>query len=1213
MKDLLLGSYRILGDLGSGGMGKVYLAEVERAVAGLEMGRRVALKVIHPHLLETSGFFKRFLREAEIGRTVDQANVVRCFDCDSLVVEGRRYDFLVMEYVEGQTLRELLNELERVPEELCRHIGREVAKGLRAIHEAGVIHRDMKPENVLITEEHVVKVMDLGVARLQDEAIRLSQSGTFVGSMEYAAPEQFREGGDDLDGRADLHGLGLLLYEMSTGRHPFRADDAPTILRRVLDEVPEKIGRLNPQLSPFFEEVVYCLLQKDRNARMASAADVVAVLEEGEKSAWWRARAQALRLETKRPLRRIRIPRETALYGREQPLAELTALYERVKAGDGRVVLIDGEAGIGKTRLVDEFVHQLQREGEDVNFLFGSYPPGGAATAAGAFSTAYREHFGSEGLPEVLQEYLTVTPLLVPSFAALLRGDATPTGAQPLTKDSLQTVFVHATRGLAAERPTIVLIDDLHFAPEDGRALFASLAVAVPGQSILLIGAMRPGVPEEWIAHVTRLEHATSLSLARLGAKDLAGLLEDAFHSKRLADDLGMRIARKSDGNPFFVFEIVRGLREGQFIAQRADGTWVTTQVIDDIQVPSSVLDLVKARISGLSEEERDLLDLASCCGFEFDPVLIASAGAVARIPALKRFAQIERRHRLVKAFGPRYAFDHHQVQEALYSSLPEALRREYHSVIAEALEPSSTAGEDPSPEIDGVRCVELCTHHLKGVAPARALAYLDGALAHFELGYQNDRAIALADRALEAPDVLEGKPRAEVLLRKAHRLDLLGRRREQGEAIDEAVRCADESESVELSMLLHRARGVLHYRLAQYAEAGEHYEKSGALARELGDRRGEAVAAGGEGLVFIGLGRFDEARAKFERSLDIAREIGAPRIEANATGNLGNVLSFQGHPEEAQGYYERWLELSSEIGDRQGIANATGNVGLALRARGRREEARPQLERSRTIAREIGDRLVEAHAAGNLGNLATDVGDYASALEEFEQCLAILREVGDRQGEAISLGSLGNLYLALGSYAQAREQHERHLVLAREVGNRQEEGYALYVLGLVAEREGDPARAEAALLESLAVSRANAHVVGIAGVQAALARVLRKDDKERAEGARQEALELAREHDLIETLLLVTTEFAAEEGGDVPIAVETHRLHGENVGISWRMAACYRLWQATGEQSYLDQARRLLDELVEHAPEAYRRSIQENVALHRDILAASDKLAPDV
>src|SRR5262245_6302417 len=203
-----LGPYRIDRELGAGGMGKVYAARVEGRVPGLYVGAVVALKVVHPHLLETPGFFKRFLREAEIGKAVLHENVVRTFDCDSLSIDGKRADFLVMEYVEGQTLRALLADLGRVPEELCRHIGREVAKGLAAIHAAGVVHRDVKPENVLVTSHHAVKLMDLGVARLVDEAARLSQTGAFVGSLHYAAPECFRAALGPPDHRADLHALG---------------------------------------------------------------------------------------------------------------------------------------------------------------------------------------------------------------------------------------------------------------------------------------------------------------------------------------------------------------------------------------------------------------------------------------------------------------------------------------------------------------------------------------------------------------------------------------------------------------------------------------------------------------------------------------------------------------------------------------------------------------------------------------------------------------------------------------------------------------------------------------------------------------------------------------------------------------------------------------------------------------------------------------------
>ncbi|MHC4339991.1 MAG: protein kinase domain-containing protein, partial [Planctomycetota bacterium] len=577
-----LGGYAIQSELGSGGMGKVYLAQD---------GQRVALKILHPHLLESPEAVERFRREAEIGQRVEHDNVVRTLDVGSAVVGGSTHHYLVMEYVEGQTLRGLLRELGRVPEELCRHIGRQVAKGLEAIHAAGVVHRDLKPENVLITDEQVVKVMDLGVARLQEAAFKLSQTGAFLGSVLYAAPEQFR--GEAPDSRADFYSLGLVLYELATGRHPFQADAFADVLQRQLQEEPRPAAELNPQLSPFFEEVCKALLEKDRGKRMG-------FLPADEESTWWGQRARAIRLETKRPLRRIRIPRETALYGRDDDLARLAALYERAKAGEGCVLLLEGEAGIGKTRLVDEFVGRLEQQGEDLNFLFGNYSPGGAATAAGAFTTAYGEHFGAERLEETLKGYLTTTPVLVPAFAALLRGEPTPKGEEALTKDSLQTVFVHATRGLAAERPTVVLLDDLHFAPEEGRALFTALALAAPGHRILLVGTMRPGVQEAWIASTTRLEQCEQLSLARLGPKDLMRLLQDSFQSEQLAEDLGVRIALKSDGNPFFAFEIIDGLREGQFITKNPDGSWATTRVIDEIQIPSSVFDLIQARITDL-------------------------------------------------------------------------------------------------------------------------------------------------------------------------------------------------------------------------------------------------------------------------------------------------------------------------------------------------------------------------------------------------------------------------------------------------------------------------------------------------------------------------------------------------------------------------------------------------------------------------------------
>ena len=124
-------------------------------------------------------------------------------------------------------------------------------------------------------------------------------------------------------------------------------------------------------------------------------------------------------------------------------------------------------------------------------------------------------------------DYLAETPILIPGFDALLRGEPVAEGQPPLTKESLQVCFIHATRALAEECPTIVLIDDLHFAPDEGRALFTALAVAVASHRVLLIGTERPGVPEDWFSDVARLQHASQLGLQRLGPKDLFQLLRD--------------------------------------------------------------------------------------------------------------------------------------------------------------------------------------------------------------------------------------------------------------------------------------------------------------------------------------------------------------------------------------------------------------------------------------------------------------------------------------------------------------------------------------------------------------------------------------------------------------------------------------------------------------------------------------------------------------
>jgi tetratricopeptide (TPR) repeat protein len=1150
-----LGGYRLLERIGAGGMGTVWRAEGGSGV--------VALKVVHQHLLGRKGFRARFEREVAIGRRIRHANVVATHDCGAAQEGGRTWLYLAMEYVEGRTLRTVADELTRLPEELCRHVGREVARGLAAIHAAGAVHRDLKAENVLITREHAVKIMDLGVAHVAGASTRLSQTGAFIGSILCAAPEQFgpplaKGAADPVDHRADLHALGALLYELATGAHPFQGDDFRTVVRRVLDETPRRAADLNPQISPFLDELVAQLLEKDRAKRPEDAGAVAAVLEQGEESAWWAGRAAAIREATRRPLRRIRIARETALHGRDRELAALRSLYDRAARGDGQVALVEGEAGIGKSRLVDEFVTALRRSGEDFDFLFGGYPPAGAATASGAFITAYGEHFGAD--EAAMAAALPQTPLLVPAFRALLAGDAPPASAERLTTQSVHSVFVHATRSLAAVRPTIVLIDDLHFAPDAGRALFAALALGAAGHRILLIGSARPETDAAWLGSLTRAG-AARVHLERLGAKDLVGLLHDALKSQHLAEELAGKIAAKSDGNPFFAFEILRALREGLLLTRRGDGTWIRTSEIREIVVPSSIVELVQARISALGLADRNLLEAAACAGFEFDPSIVGAVLDAPRIPLLQRLGQIEKAHRLVRSVGRRFVFDHHQVQEVLYAGLSEPLREAYHGALGAAIEAQSGAAARDPPALDGALCADLAGHFLAGARGERALRYLDAALEHLARGYLNESAARLAARALAVPGLLNGARRAELLLRRAGRLSIVGRPGEESADLEEALALAAASGDRLLRVRAMREMGHFLGRASRFAEAERTLLDAAALAGDDGD---------------------PDAQIPFA---------------------LGGVYSDQGRLAEARAQYEMRCARARERGNRAAEASALGNIAIVLLAEGRHDEAIALEERSAAMAGE-GDRRAAAISGINLGNMHWAEGRLDEARQHYDRAVTGLRAVGDRHGEAIAIGNLGNLHLSLGQVDEARRHYEHGLALARDIGARRVEGYWLNALGQVAAMQDRDEEAESAFRAAIALREEIAYPSGLAESRAGLGDLLaRRGRVEEARSALEGAVAAARQSGLVRIEVSATACLAALPGGDAAAAEETFARLASRADAETKFEALVQLFRATGRIAHLAEAKRLSDECLARYP-AHREAMLANHRYHREIAA---------
>ena len=236
-----------------------------------KLNRIVAVKVMAPELATKPVAVKRFLREAQAAAAVRHDHVVTIHAIDETNVPP----FIVMEFVEGQSLKDKVERVGALELEEILRIGKQIAAGLAAAHKEGLVHRDIKPENVLLENGiQRVKITDFGLARAVDD-IGMTQTGIIAGTPQYMSPEQGL--GLPIDARSDLFSLGSVLYTLCTGRAPFHADSAIATLRQVCDERPRAIRELNPEIPTWLEEVVMRLLEKEAKDRFQSAEEVQAV------------------------------------------------------------------------------------------------------------------------------------------------------------------------------------------------------------------------------------------------------------------------------------------------------------------------------------------------------------------------------------------------------------------------------------------------------------------------------------------------------------------------------------------------------------------------------------------------------------------------------------------------------------------------------------------------------------------------------------------------------------------------------------------------------------------------------------------------------------------------------------------------------------------------------------------------------------------------
>lgn len=969
---LLKNRYRIESRLGESEVGNVLKATDSR------LGRPVVIKVLSSSFSQAAT--ERFRREAQQVARLSSPHIVTVFDCD----EEHGMVYLVMEYVAGLSLYQILAEAtERKPQPLLAtiDIAIEILRALEYAHSKGVIHGNLKPENVLIAEQ--VKLTDFGL-RWIEQGRRLTDTALLIGSADYLAPEQIM--GQPVEPRTDLYAFGVLLYEMLTGERPFVAATTAEVIDRHLQQAPLPPRHINPHISRSLEHLILKLLAKEPEQRYSSATQVRRVLMRLERGPLAGVGEDG---PSDKPLQH-----RTRFVGREVQLQRLLDLWTLAQKGQGSIVLISGEAGIGKTRLVEELSSLVS----GAAILFGH-------CSESEESTPYQPFI------ELIRAYLTTTPIV--DVKAQLAGNAgvmatlAPelyhllSNQMPLAQVSaeherllLMQGFSNFLQNATATRPWLVMLDDLHWADPSTLQLLHHLARHAGAMPILIAGTYRDVELEldhplhDCRRNLSRYQSCHQLHLERLDHRDVRKLLHSVWEQEA-PEEWVSAIFERTGGNPFYLEEVARDLSDqGAVVLQ--DGTWHFAPAVD-IKLPARIHDVILRRVARLSPAAQDVIRLAAVLGQQFTFSDLTAVVEQAENRLLESLDELLERDLIREGEGgSSIVFSHSEIQQIIYEELNPLRRRILHKRVAAALE-------------------EVHADHMEPAAPQLAYHFIEAG--NPEKGFRYSLEAARQARALHAyQSALMWYQEAAGLL-------------------------PDSDHHAEQGLELYLGLGLMLQAQTRLNEAIDAFTKMRIAAEASGDTAAQARAWNRLAESHFRRGDHGQALECARLAADIARAAGDPcRTElAEALFRQGWQLAQLGKLDQALSLGRQALALSRELGaiGRREQAMSYNLLALATGQLGQHEEAADYQEQALTLFREIGDHERAGAMLQNLGVNAYERGDYFTATVLYREALAVQREIGNRGGEMLVLCNLGGAQVGLGEFGEAEADLRQVLRMA--------------------------------------------------------------------------------------------------------------------------------------------------------------------------------------
>jgi predicted ATPase len=866
-----IGSYTILGPLGAGGMSRIFRARDTR------LGREVALKLLSDRSLQDADAIERFAREARAASALNHPNIVTLYDTGE--IGGRHY--IVMEMVRGKTLRTIMDaappELDLVPE-----LGIQIARALAAAHEAGIVHRDIKPENIMVRDDGYVKVVDFGIARLLPTLGDVSlvetaatKTGLLVGTPRYMSPEQISA--EPLSGATDIFALGVVFYEWTTGQYPFVAGSVIKMLNAIASDEPLAPARVNPLVPAYLDALIVDMMQKDP-ARRPSAAEVAERL----------SKPGAVPMSA-RVLARTREERVTVGRPRERDI--LHDVLTTAARGHGRMVGVSGEAGMGKSTLVEDVLRDLLVAADERPWFIGR----GRCSERLAGTEAYLPFLDAlgnllrgEGHETCARLMKSLAPTWYQQLSIVTPITGTFEEVRARSQERLKRELLAFVTELSALRPVALLFEDMHWADASTVDLLTYVTTNFERLPLAILATYRGSelraANHPFLALARELEahgRARELRLDFLTLEDVREYVTLTYGSAAFCGPLARFLHAKTEGNPLFMADLARDLRDRGVIVRDGEHgeRWQLTRELASLEgeVPASIRSMVQRKIDALTEDDRRLLVVASVQGAQFDTAIVATALEAEAAAVEERLDVLERVHAFVRLVGEeplpdgtpssQYRFVHVLYQNGLYESLRAVRRASVSGAMARAL---------------------LAAHRRDPSAIASELALL------FE---------AAGDRLNAARHFLAAAQRAAGIFADREALVLATR------GLDVLAKARESAERIQLELQLQLAVGLWHTRIRGYAaaEVEQAYTRALALCEQIEDPAARFP-------VLQGLWRFYCVRGDLVKGDQLARQL---------------------------------LELATKTGDQQLVAIAHLTFGTPSMHRGRFAETIEHMDRA--------------------------------------------------------------------------------------------------------------------------------------------------------------------------------------------------------------------------------------------------------------------------